>query len=281
MSLAIRSLSPVMAAEVTGVDLRDPALDADTIARLNDAFHENIVLCIRDQAFEPAQFAAAAGVFGSPVRQFNDSLNFPALPEIGVLSSDDRDVHGTGKRVIRGTTWHTDHSFTAHPPKATILYAIAVPEKGGATSFCNMRAAYQALPDDTKARIDGLQAVHAYESSRSPKKMLTLTENEQAEVPDVVHPLVRDHAPTGTKSLYMSTTRLERIVGMDRPKSDALIDALIAHATQPQFLYDHQWRPGDMVIWDNHCSMHHANADYPLEAKRLLHRIILSDDLAA
>ncbi len=232
-------------------------------------------LCIRDQQFTPGEYAAAARLFGEPEAQLNKHFNFPDLPEVGILSSDDRDELGSGQRVIRGTTWHTDHSFKATPPKATILYALVVPETGGDTSFCNMRAAYDALPDEMKKRIDGLKGVHTYQASRSPKKMLALSEDEKRETPEVVHPLVRKHLPTGENALYLSTTRLERIIGLDREESNSLIDALLAHATQPRFQYHHKWRPGDMVIWDNRCSMHHANADYPLEAKRLLHRIIL------
>lgn len=278
MAVSINPLSEVMGAEVAGVDLRD-GIDAETITRLNDALHEHVAICLRDQELTPKQYVDTARLFGQPVPQVNDHLQFPELPEIGLLSSEDKDVHGTGKRVIRGTTWHTDHSFTTRPPKATMLYALVVPENGGDTSFCNMRAAYAALPAETKARIDELQAVHTYESSRSPRKMMKLTEQEEKALPEVIHPLVRTHVPTGEKALYMSTTRLERIVGMDRAESDAMIDELLAHATQPQFQYHHRWRAGDMVIWDNRCSMHHANDDYPLNAKRLLHRIILEGEV--
>lgn len=277
MQLSIKPIADSMGAEVTGLDLREP-LDQATVDALNDAFHEHIVLCIRDQEFTPEQYVAAARLFGTPVQQTNKHLNFPELPEIGVLSSEDRDVHGTGERIIRGQTWHSDHSFTARPPKATILYSIVTPETGAETSFCNTRAAYEALPAETKKRIDGYRAIHSYESSRSPRPMMGQTDAEKSETPDVVHPLARRHLPTGKKALFMSTTRLERIVDLNRAASDALVDELMAHVTQPQFLYDHEWRVGDMVIWDNRCSMHHANANYPLDAKRLLHRIIIEGE---
>lgn len=277
MALAIEPLGETMGAVVTGLDL-NADLDADTVAELNDAFAEHIVLCIRDQALTPPQYAAAARRFGEPVPQLNKSYNLPDLPEVGILSSEDKDDHGTGKRVIRGTTWHTDHSFWAAPPKATMLYALVVPETGGDTSFCNTRAAYDALPEATKRRIEGLKAVHTYQASRSANRMVALAADEKKAVPDVVHPLVRKHLPTGKNALYLSTTRLECVLGLDRAESDALIDELLAHVTQPRFLYDHKWRPGDLVIWDNRCSMHHANGDYPLDARRLLHRIILAGE---
>jgi alpha-ketoglutarate-dependent taurine dioxygenase len=277
MALAIEPLGETMGAAVTGLDLTAD-LDTGTVAELNEAFAEHIVLCIRGQDFTPPQYAAAARRFGEPVPQINKRFNIPDLPEIGILSSEDKDEFGTGKRVIRGTTWHTDHSFWATPPKATILYALVVPEGGGDTSFCDTRAAYDALPEATKRRIDGLKAVHTYEASRSANRMVALDAAETKATPDVVHPLVRKHLPTGKNALYLSTTRLECILGLDRAESDSLIDALVAHATQPRFQYDHKWRPGDMVIWDNRCSLHHANGDYPLEAKRLLHRIILAGE---
>lgn len=277
MALAIEPLEDTMGARVTGLDLKDEP-SGEAVKALNDAFAEHIVLCIRDQDLTPEQYVGAARLFGKPMVQVNKQLNFDDLPELGVLSSDDRDELGTGERVIRGTTWHTDHSFKAVPPKATLLYALVVPESGGDTSFCDTRAAYEALPEQTKRRIDGLKAVHSYESSRSPKRMMARSEDEVRDTPDVVHPLVREHPPTGRRALYMSTTRLERIVGLDRDESDSLVDGLLAHATQPRFQYHHKWRPGDLVIWDNRCSMHHANADYPLDAKRLLHRIILEGE---
>ncbi|MEM9682621.1 MAG: TauD/TfdA family dioxygenase [Pseudomonadota bacterium] len=277
MALAIDPLEDTMGAEVTGLDLKDD-LSPETVDALNDAFAEHLVLCVRDQDLTPKQYVAASRHFGKPMVQVNERLNFDDMPELGILSSDDRDELGSGKRVIRGTTWHTDHSFKAVPPKATLLYALVVPERGGDTSFCNMRAAYEALPEETRNRIDGLKAIHSYESSRSPNKMMARSEDEVRDTPDVVHPLVRKHLPTGRKSLFMSTTRLERIDGLSRDESDALVDSLLAHATEKRFQYHHKWRPGDLVIWDNRCTMHHANADYPLDAKRLLHRIILEGE---
>lgn len=277
MSLAIKPLSAQMGAEVTGVDLGS-SLDASTVAALNAALDRHVVLCVRGQQLSPAQLVGAARAFGEPVAQVNDHLNFPELPAIGVLSSEDRDVLGGGERVIRGTTWHTDHSFSARPPRATILYALVVPGHGGETSFCNTRAAYAALPAAMRARLEGLRAVHSYESSRSPRRMMVRSATEVSATPDVVHPLVRTHPATGTKALYLSTTRLERIEDMDRAGSDALVDELIAHATQPCFCYDHHWQVGDLVIWDNTCSMHHANANYSSDEKRLLHRIIIAGE---
>ncbi|MBL4721133.1 MAG: TauD/TfdA family dioxygenase [Alphaproteobacteria bacterium] len=168
MPLTITPLSKVMAAEATGVDLRQP-LDQQALGALTAALAKHAVLCIRDQSLDPGEYVAAATLFGPPVRQVNRHSRFPEFPEIGILSSEVTDVLGAGERVVSGATWHTDHSFTKKPPMGTILYALVIPSKGGATSFCDMRAAYASLDADMKQRIDGLRAVHAYQSRRSPR----------------------------------------------------------------------------------------------------------------
>ena len=278
MSISIRPLSPVLGTEVTGVDLGAP-LDAATAGALKSAFELHPVLCIRGKPLSHERLLATAKLFGTPKKQINEHQHLAGFPEIGVLSSESKDVHGTGERVIQGTTWHTDHSFTARPPAATLLHAMEIPATGGDTSFCNMRAAYEALPEETKREIAGVRAVHRYESSRSPRKMMARTASEKARTPDVTHPLVRIHPPTGKPALYMSTTRLECVEGWPRARSDELVDELLAHATENRFQYHHNWRAGDVLIWDNRCLMHHANGDYPLDATRRMHRVLIEGEI--
>lgn len=283
MALSIQSISDTpdadaLGAIATGVDLSG-TIDAATATALRQAFDEHSILCIRGQHLEPEQLLGVANLFGTAKRQINEQQQFPQVPQIGGLSSDTIDLHGTRKRVIDGTTWHTDHSFTAQPPAATLLYSLEIPDRGGNTSFCNMRAAYAALPVATKTRIDSLRALHTYESSRSARKMRTRSEQAKAQTPDVIHPLVRTHPSTGAKALYMSTTRLERIVDLEAKDSYTLIDELLAHATQEQFRCDHVWQVGDVLIWDNRCTMQRANADYPLDARRRMHRILIEGEV--
>jgi len=274
-NLTVKPLSDHLGAEVTGVDLRH--LDVSVGAALNEAFDRHSVLCLRDQQLDKSQLRDVAKLFGEPCMQVNEFQRTEGVPEVSVLSSDHVDVHGTGERVIGGTTWHTDHSFTATPPKATLLYAVEIPTSGGETSFCNMRAAHAALDDSMRDRVDGLRAVHCYESSRSPRRMMTRTTSEREATPDVVHPLVRRNPASGAAALYLSTTRLECIEGMAREASDALLDELFAHATQSCFTYDHEWRLGDVLVWDNRCLMHHANANYALSERRVMHRAMVND----
>lgn len=278
MAMKITPLSDVLGAEVTGLDLKTD-LDGDTVAALDAALAENIVLCIRDQDLDADSFLEVSGKFGKLMTHTNKHLVDSERPALNWISSEDRDVHGTGKVIYRGTTWHTDHSYMPVPPKATILYAVTVPSKGGATSFCNLRKAYAALSEATKKRLDGLRALHVYRSSRSPRKDFTaLSEEEKKTTPDTEQPLVRHHVEADAPNLFMSTTRLECIVGMPREESDILLDELFAHADDPQFHYDHQWRVGDYVLWDDRSSMHHANPDWPEGEKRFLYRTMVEGE---
>jgi taurine dioxygenase len=157
-----------------------------------------------------------------------------------------------------------------------MLYGVAVPATGGDTQFVNMYRAYDALAPALKDRIAGLKVLHTYDSSRKGTRIATLTADEAAALPGVVHPLVRTHPETGRKALYLNPNRMEAVLGLARAESDALLDGLIAHATEERFQYRHRWRPGDILIWDNRCTMHKANADYPIGEKRLMHRIVVA-----
>ena len=165
MEIAINPLSDVLGAEVTGLDLKAD-LNANTVRVLNAALAEHIVVCIRDQQLDADSFIEVSGYFGPLMSHTNKHLVDKDRPALNWVTSEDRDIHGPGKIVYRGTTWHTDHSYMPEPPKATILYAVEVPSQGGDTSFCNLRKAYATLPIDTKKRLDGLQALHVYQSRR-------------------------------------------------------------------------------------------------------------------
>ncbi len=282
--MQLTKLSDTIGMEATGIDLNEP-LDSKTKDALNNALHEATVLCIRGQVFDgdgDAFAAATEKVFGPLAPQENMEKVNGKPPVVATITSEDYDTLGTGKRIVRATTWHTDHSFEEVPPRATVLYATEVPTKGGATSICDMRKAYRELPDALKGQIDGLMGLHKYRSDRNPKKVPSIKLSDEDDVRSkfdgVPHPLVRTYMPTGEKALYLSTTRLESIVGMARSESDPLLDELMAHADKPQFHYHHQWRVGDVLIWDNRCSMHHANGDYPAEDRRFLYRCMVRGD---
>ncbi len=258
------------------MDLRRPVPQA-LRAALNRAFLDHAVLVIRDQSLDPAQMLAAVRLFGSVFPQHNTRFALPGCPEIHYLSNQDR--FPDGRRYIPGEGYHTDHSNAAEPPKATVLHAVKLPDQGGDTQFVNMTLAYARLDPALRARIEGLRAVHVYQSRHSARKLMGLSETARAAVPEhVVHPLVRTHPETGRRALYINPIRIEAIEGMDEPDALALLDALLAHATRPEFEYRHRWRPGDLVMWDNRCLLHKANGDYDMDQERYLYRVMLRGD---
>ena len=274
MSFQVEKLGGHMAAAVSGLDLNRPA-DAATQQALVDVLHGNLVLCIRGQTLAPPAFLQAMSRFGTPMLRKQLAAT-PECAEVNIISSEDRDVLGDGKKIVNGANWHTDDSFMRAPCALTMLYGVAVPSRGGDTQFTNMYAAYEDLPAETKARIDGLKVIHKYHSSRKLSRISTRTAEEMAAMPEATHPLVRTHPETGRRSLYLNPNRMEQVMGLERAESDRLLDALIAHATQPKYEYRHAWRQGDIVIWDNRCTMHKANADYPEGERRLMHRVVVA-----
>ena len=273
--MKITPLSNVMGAEVTGVDLSEP-LSAGDRDELYQAFLLHLLLCVRDQRFDDVGiFLDASRHFGEPRMQHMESYRSDKHPEAGVVSSEDRDVKD-GKRIIRGTMFHTDESFIAEPPKATILYAVEIPGRGGDTRFVNMKLAYEMLDDDTKARIDRKTAIHYYGKKRPGRKVPSLTDEQMKNTPPVPHPVVRTHEETGARALYVHETMTDYVEGMEPAASEALLRRLYEHSTQnPALQYHHQWRTGDFVIWDDRALLHAATADYAENEKRLLYRTML------
>ena len=272
----LQKLCDHMAAAMSGIDLNRPT-DPATQAGLRRALNDNLVLCIRGQRLAPTQFRDAMARFGTPMlrKQLERTAE---CAEVNIISSEDRDELGDGRKLVNGASWHTDDSFMREPCSLTMLYGVVVPSTGGDTQFVNMYAAYEALPEATKKRIDGLRAIHAYDTARARNRPSARTAQEIAETPDVEHPLVRTHPDNGRKALYLNFNRLDRIVGMARAESDALLDELAAHCRKPEFHYGHQWAVGDAVIWDNRATMHRVDVDYPMGEKRVMQRVLIEGD---
>ncbi len=273
MPLKVTPLTRILGAEVTGIDLSQP-VDEATRRALNDEWVKHAVLAIRDQHLTPAQFAAAARLFGEILEQQVKKFTLPDNPEVGTISSRDLPIVD-GKLHVRGEQYHTDHSNFAAPPKATMLHAVELPKVGGDTQFVDVRAAFDDLPEATRRKVLALRSPHVYESSQSPRKMAELSPEERARIPQTVQPLVIRHPENGRSALYLNTARMEGISEMPADEAFALIDELYTHATQPKYEYRHKWRAGDMVIWDNRSVMHQANADYDPNEYRFLYRIML------
>lgn len=276
-SFSVTPLPPHTAAEIRGVDLSQP-VDEGTREALNRAFAEYPVVAIREQNLTAQQLVDAVQIFGEVFPQHNPRFQVPECPQIHYISNQDR--FPDGRVYIPGEGFHTDHSNDARPPKATILHAIKLPSSGGDTQFINMYRAYSDLPEETKRRIDGLRAIHVYQSSHSERKLMSLSEEKRERIPNaVLHPLVRTHPQTGRKALYINPIRIEGIVELAEDEALSLLDDLLAHATQPQYEYRHRWEVGDLVIWDNRCLMHKANGDYDLDEVRYLHRVMLKGEV--
>lgn len=274
MALRITSTSPSgLGHLVAGLDLSRPLADRD-IDAIRAAYRESPVLCLRGGVLDPAAFCAVARYFGEPKIQVLRGFRHSEFAEISFISSDQRDTLGDGKRIAFGSHWHTDDSYLSEPCASTMLHANVVPAEGGDTLFANMYAAYDALPEALRDRIAGLKAVHKYQSRRNVSPVPRRSAEEAAETPDVVHPLVCTHPETGRKTLYLNPNRIDHLVGLDLAEGDRLLDELIAHATRPAFVYRHRWQAGDLVLWDNRCTMHKASADYGDQTREMM-RILL------
>jgi taurine dioxygenase len=276
MTLKIHPVSDVVGVEISGIDLTKP-LDADTKRELNVLFSRHAVLVFRNQPLTPPQFIEAAEIFGELMDQQIKKFVLPDYPLVGYNSTKDL-PRKDGKLQVRGENYHTDHSNYVEPPKATSLVAVQIPSYGGDTQFVDVRKAYDDLSDDMKQKIAKLRSMHVHESSKSPRSFAKLSPEEMAKIPHTLQSIVIKHPVSGRPALYLNTGRMEGIEGMSSDEGFALINELYAHATQPKYEYRHQWRVGDMVIWDNRSVMHQANADYDPEEFRYLYRVMLKGD---
>jgi len=277
-SFTVTPLTEHTGAEVVGLDFTEP-VDGATRSTLGQAFAAHHVLVMRDQHFAPDQFKAAVQLFGELQLHDKKESHVPGHPDIFYVSNDE---FVNGKRMIPGETFHTDHSNHPRPPKATTLFAVELPSSGGDTQYVNMHDAYDDLPAATRQRIDGLKALHVYQSKYSPRRLSGLNEDSRSKLPPPgVHPLVRTNPENGRKALFLNPVRMESIVGMEDRDALALIDELMRHATQKKYEYRHKWRHGDWVLWDNRSVMHQANPDYDMRERRYLYRLMLKGEVPA
>ena len=240
------------------------------------AFLEYRLLAFRSQTLSAGamrDFAAAFGeVEGNIFRKPDGSTleDVHVISNLGASGLPDEDSY-----IKSNYNWHTDKSYLPVPALMTMLQAIELPPQGGDTEFADMTRAYEALPADTRSRIDGLKAIHSFEYMRSSTNDRPLTAAERAATPPVLHPLVRTHPETGEKSLYLGMY-CSHVDGMDEAEGRALIQRLQAHATSVPFMYAHRWQPGDLVLWDNRCLLHRATMGFDSKKhRRVLQRVVV------
>lgn len=277
MAFSIRPLDAPLGAEVIGFDIARHA-SPEAAEELKAAWLEHVVLCFRDQALEPADFVKLAGLFGKPRPQPLQRPEYmvDGFPELRVLSNRHRDTLGDGKPMKVGGSWHSDHSHQQDAPRGTMLYALQLPSSGGNTSFTNQHAAYKGLPEDKQELAKRLRVHHIYNSPYAPRKMQALSPEEQKHAaPEAWHPLARPHPVDGRLAIFLNPIRTVSIKGMEEKAAQELLGEMLEHSTQPQYRYSHQWRQGDVLIWDNPQALHMVDHDYPPDELRLMHRTLV------
>ena len=281
MTLTLRTLNPRFGAEIVGVDTAQPLSEA-TFAEIRAAFEEHSLLVFRDQTldddaqvafsrrFGPLETTVKANPAGGSyfARQSNLDIGTGAV----IPPQDRRMIYQKGNYL-----WHTDSSFKRIPALCSLLSGRIVPPEGGDTEFASMRAAYAELPEGTKRRIDGLVAEHSFAYSRGLIDPSILTAEEKAETPPVRQALVRTNPANGRQGLYLGA-HASHIVGLPVEEGQALLRELTEFATQSRFCHAHQWRRGDLVVWDNRCLLHRATAYDAVRYKRLMQRTTVAGD---
>jgi taurine dioxygenase len=273
--IEVRRLGSRIGAEVRGVDVK--RLDDAGFAPIYQAWLDSNVLVVSGQELELDDFLRYSRRFGMVVPHPSKMTRHPDVPEITMLGVNKFRADGTLDQAIyrRGAEdWHTDGAYDEVPFKATQLYALAVPSRGGDTMFASMYAAYDALPPRLKERLEGRLGAFTYGGRR---KATALLNEEDRDWTPVFHPIIRTHPETRRKGLYFDPGKILRIEGLEPAESDALIDELTERMIQPDAQYRHHWHKGDIVIWDNRCSYHKAAADYPPEEDRIHWRVSIKD----
>jgi taurine dioxygenase len=275
----VRRLGPQIGAEIQGIDVK--TLDPAGFALIYRAWLDSNVLVVRDQNLEIEEFLRYSRCFGLVQPHPSKSTRHPDHPEITLLGVNKFGPDGALDMAIyrRGAEgWHTDGAYDQDPFKATQLYALAVPSRGGDTLFASMYAAYDALPQPLKRRLEDRRGAFTYGGRQ---KATALLNEEDRNWTPVFHPIIRSHPETGRKGLYFDPGKILRIEGLDESESDEMIEELTRRMIQPEAEYRHKWRKGDVVIWDNRCSYHRAAGDYPPEEDRIHWRVSIKERPAA
>lgn len=269
--MSIYTLMPLhesLGLAVIGVDLSMP-IDAETGENLSRLLAEHLVLVFPEQSLTPAQYLNAAAAFGPPMRQHYSQHHMPGFPDIGMV------WQRNGQHAAE--TWHTDHANRERPPSATILYGVEIPSAGGGTSIADMRAAYWALPEAERLHLETLRTVNSLDS----ESIDTRTEDLARYGAPVMHPMVRTHPVSRERAIYFHPTKTMCIEGMTPEASRAYLADLVGRMIQPEIVYHHSWRKGDVLVIDDRATMRRAHDDYDHRESRVLWRIIVEGDRPA
>ena len=261
-------------AEVVGADLGRQD-DYAQFEAIKAAHLAHGVIVIRDQDLTPEDQIKFSRLFGPLAIHVLEEQLLEGQPEILLVANKTKDGEYVGLPDA-GRFWHTDQSYEEKPALGSLLYAIEIPSDGsGDTWFCDMTAAYQALTDQMKQRLSALRAMHIYNHSH---ENFSLDDEQRDRLPGYDHPLVRTHPETGRKALYLGGKLMKYIVGLEADDSDELMAELYAHCGSDEFVYKHKWRRGDVVFWDNRCTMHFAQPYNDNSYTRHMHRTTVQGD---
>jgi taurine dioxygenase len=276
MGIALRNIEAALGVEISGIDLSKP-LEQTEVETIEEAWRKRLVVVFHDQSLSDPQLVVFSRYFGDLDPPGPNPFGEPFLkdhPELNVISNVVESGKALGNLGDGEAVWHADMTYIDVPPKAAILHALEVPppEAGGNTYFANMFEAYETLPADLKEAVEGKIAVH--DASRNSAGMLRKGYKEVTDVRETVgarHPLVRTDPTTGRKALFLGRRPNAYVLGLSVPESDALLDALWGHATQPRFAMCHQWRVGDVLMWNN-LSVLHRRDPFDPKTRRVMHR---------
>jgi len=281
MAITANRLTPHFAAQIDEADITRP-LDDATWAEVRAAFEEHSVLVFRGRTLDDETQIAFSHRFGSleVTRSMNPAAGTPFARQSNLDIKTGEFIPTDDRRMIyqlANMLWHSDSSFKPVPALCSLLSARIIPPEGGATEFVSTRCAYPALPEDMKRRVAGAIAVHDFSWSRDQIRPGFFTAEERATYPPVRHPLVRTNPVNGRRALFLGA-HASHIEGMPIEDGRALLKELLDHVTQPQFRYRHEWKEGDLVVWDNRCVLHRATPYDSTRYKRLLQRTTVSGD---
>ena len=278
LAMQTRPLSPALGIEIRGVDLSQP-MDEATFDAMRQLWYAHCVLCLPGQQLgdlDQVRFAERFGELAMTLHEYEAGKIHPALMYV---TNEKKDGKFVGALPDGEMFFHSDMCYLERPSMATMLYAMVIPSQGGNTLFANMYKAYEALSEEKKRRLDGLKAVNTYDPGNSNYAAMRTRMNAapSATARSYAHPIVFTHPATGKKALYINRLMTESIVGMDREEGATLLESLFDHQEQPQFIYEHRWTPGDVVIWDNRCTLH-ARTNFSADQLRKLRRVTVKGD---
>jgi taurine dioxygenase len=275
--MEINKLTPSFAAEIVGADV--PTLSDADFATIMETFLANQVIVIRGQNLTPIEQKEFSRRFGELDLHISAKNKHKDHPELLILSN--RKINGKWVgATAAGDEWHTDTQYTPVPSKCTMLHALEVPDEGGETAFINTYAAFEDLDEATRDRISDLRGINSWNRLKNPRVKVPEQHGDGKSTydighPDVVHPIVRTHPETGRKALYVSPRHTLFVEGMDEDKSEELLQELFAAQQRPDHIYLHKWRLGDIVIWDNRCTLHKGMGGIKPPDIRHLHRTLM------